>query len=311
MKKELTIGILFCDKDAYLLPNLIKNIKSNIKDIDYEIICYDNRNNTEENLELENITILGTGGGNIRQLAARKHIIENANGEFLWFIDADDGILPIDRSFYMPEYDVINFGIDEYYSYVNVDEGEERKTYCVCLWNKFIKTFLLKEAIVYVKDEDRVSTQEDSYYVHMAMSKAKSVLFTKKNIYIYNRKKSSCLVKDCSDKFDAFYNSFFGFKRMKEIYKEVFDDYTSKKYINSAVYFFLDKFFKTKKIDVAVKIFESITETFSYEEIKQMVENYCETYGYLITKKKFIDRLIKRKYGKDKELTNKKEDGII
>lgn len=303
MKKELTIGILVCDKDVDFLERILKSIKTKVKNIDYEIICYDNRENISKKLEFENVTILGTGGGNIKQLAARKHIIENANGELLWFIDADDDIEPISKENLHFDFDIscyevytINDFKPPYYKKKHItvqkpphlkDEiyGDEVKNLTFhdvlfSCWNKIFKTSVLKIAASYVNDDERISASEDCYYVAVALANSNSLIFDKKPIYIFDVLNSASAQIDYSDCYEKFQRCSFGLKRAMDLIKEHGSDVMKEAIENQTVWFFLKKIASTKSIEVSRKMFKEIYNAFSLEAIIYTLEKECLNFTY-------------------------------
>ena len=97
---KISCIILFCDRDYIYIPELLNNIHENLK-IDHEIILVDNREEYKD-IDIEipdeiDVSYIDMGR-NFRQLQARKFASQNATGDYIWFIDADDNILEVNDS---------------------------------------------------------------------------------------------------------------------------------------------------------------------------------------------------------------------
>lgn len=95
----LSIIICFCDKDFYYLNGLLKEIKEKVL-IKYEIILIDNRINNKEILNLDkNIKITKSEINKTQFFRYNKKVLDLVEGERIWYIDVDDSIETIDKSF--------------------------------------------------------------------------------------------------------------------------------------------------------------------------------------------------------------------
>lgn len=270
---DLTVGVLVTDKDEEYLGGLLERLSSKISGIDFEVLVYDNRENSVTPLETAGAAVIGTGGGNIRQLAARKHIIENASGDYVWFVDADDDIFEIDGS-YLTDADMT--------VYSRLIRGDDKDSWCeqeplsvegnesvwehkgdvrCCLWDKIIKTEILRQVISYVDDDDRVSASEDAVYVIGAFRFAESLRFDSRYIYTYYASRSSSAIEDYSDCYEKYEACFYGIERAREILKEMAD------YEQEDCCFFLQKIGTTKSSETRQLMMARLQQSFTKEQI--------------------------------------------
>ena len=183
----LSIGVTVCDTDFTLLDLLLKQIEERVK-IPHEVIIIDNR---EEFLNVAtNWKSDFTFGYNATQFSARSKIIELANGDYIWFIDGDDGIDYVDSFDYTE--DIIVFSYSSYpVGDVHIEEQIVTEdifsfqTGCLIkpvLWNKFIKKSLFKEKF----PETKIITNEDTLWLYNALKNARSIRCVDKIIYQHN-----------------------------------------------------------------------------------------------------------------------------
>jgi hypothetical protein len=304
----LTIGILFCDKDLIYLENLLKNIKDKILINDYEIILLDNRNNFESDISfLNDYKVLNLNNGNIYQLAGRKKIIENANGKYIWFVDADDDIFLIDESFI----EIINQENDiNVFSYLQITnekefwceendlffEGDLLQPDCYklsCLWNKWLKTEKLKEISKLVPDEIRASASEDNFYNLMMLKNSNTLSYHKNFIYTFNSERSNSAIIDYSNNIEKFKKCFFGLEETNNLIKKyITNEDLEKLHLNlerADCYFYLKKIFETTNAEAQKEMFEIIKTYFSDDVLK-------ETYNDLIEKLNFTEKSFNQIY---------------
>lgn len=283
VKMFLTIGILVSDKDVNNLNNLISQIKEKVKIENEIIIC----NNSSNEIAVENATILNNGNGNIYQLRGRKLIIEQAEGDYIWFIDADDSINEVKEEDFTA--DIIEFNCnaikeDETKTLTMFEETEtvEVETNLVSekyqvgiqsLWNKFVKTTILKQAVEQIPDTD-VSALEDWIFLYASMMIAQSYQKNTQNIYNYNVVDSSSNTEDFSDCFEKFERSISGVKDGMNLLMSVTDNQIEK-YFDCSIEefnarFYLRKIKTTKDNDVCLKMLDLIRENFSDDVINNV-----------------------------------------
>lgn len=95
----LSIVSIFCDNDYNLVESLVKSIEENIE-VEHEIILMDNRDvYKNEKIDIpENIKVVSMGG-NKYQFEARRRVVSECRGEYIWYIDTDDTVLKVDKNF--------------------------------------------------------------------------------------------------------------------------------------------------------------------------------------------------------------------
>lgn len=189
----LSIIILFCDKDFQYLPALIMNIEKCVF-IPYELIFIDNRENNKEPFKLKDNWQYHSFGYNARQVRGRKKGIELAKGKYIWFVDADDSINEVsDRSLLESECDMIVFqGKADYVQRLNILSYKVLCTISVPLWNKWIKTDVLRKVEENIPADLDGSASEDTMLVIGSMKFSKSIQYCSTKIYNYNVDRSSC-----------------------------------------------------------------------------------------------------------------------
>lgn len=313
----LTIGILFCNKDIEYLPTLLKNIKDKVF-IEYEVILLDNRNTFETDISfLDEYTVLNKEQGNLYQLVGRKKIIEQAQGKYIWFVDADDDVFPIDESFL----EIIEKDIDiNIFSYLGLN-GEEQvwaeeqnadytgdllRPDCYklsCLWNKWIKADKLKEVAKLVPDNVKVSASEDNFYNLVLLKICNSLSYHNKYIYTFNYDRSCSGYNDYSNNLEKYKRCFFGLEDANKLIRTYLSEEELKKLkLNidkSDCNFFLRKVFQTTDKETQSQMFEIIKTHFSDELLKEMYNELLDTLEFTEESYKQIYNLFYKYYGDD------------
>lgn len=211
---KLTIGILFCDKDYQYIEKLIESIEKKVQ-VSYDIILYDNREKTHEEINFKNYRVLGSNGKNEFQLKARAEIIDAADSEYIWFIDADDDICYVYDRLNELHSSIIVFGYfiedktiyrkkeileSNYHNGVEDSGGQ--------IWNKWIKTSILKSISPIIRDKEMISG-EDVFILILALNRCKFIETDKALIYRYNCDRSA-----------AWANSYSSFEKFSSILKK-------------------------------------------------------------------------------------------
>src|SRR5574344_1048760 len=170
----LSIVILYCDRDWQFIEKLISSINNKLK-ICQQIICIDNRQNTNEIINFQNAEIHCLGY-NMYQLAARKYAMQFVKGNYVWFIDADDDIYEVDSSFSKlleNNYDIIEINYknsDNWVGQYFIEEEFTKDSLCYeemfkkmqgMLWNKWINYNILKKVFLLIPDNVKVISSED------------------------------------------------------------------------------------------------------------------------------------------------------
>jgi len=190
----LSIVILFCDKDFKYIPALTENIKEKVH-VPYEIVYIDNRENNKEPFETEHQ--LFSFGYNARQVQGRKKGVELTKGDYIWFVDADDKVLEVNSEYEElceKDYDFIIFKKSSP-QLINNQCLLERATFYkvgVQLWDKWIKTSILREAEKLIPTDLSGIASEDTMLVIGSLKFSRSVYFHPQEIYEYQRYISNC-----------------------------------------------------------------------------------------------------------------------
>lgn len=210
---KLSIVIPFCDKDFNFLENLIKQIKQNVK-ISHEIVLIDNRENDTTDITFPEVKIFSQHK-NLGQFEARLYAVQFCQGEYVWYVDADDYVLEVPAKYESVKSDIICFNV-----YENSKDGikpqkeAEKKSplfvkkeyitlktqdYPFTVLHKFVKNALwscwIRATIMQSVAQDmprncNFKHNEDIFTQSVAFTKAETILFCKDFFYTYNLKSS-------------------------------------------------------------------------------------------------------------------------
>ena len=312
----LTIGILFCDRDLNYLQEFLSLIFYKVK-IPYEVILLDNRKDTTSDISfLDSYKVLNKGQGNIYQLAGRKKIIENAIGDFIWFVDPDDTLFEIDESFneiLNSNFDFISFSFlikskdGEFWNELKdkvIEENlllpEANNSPC-CLWNKWIRTSVLKQVIKYIPDNARVSASEDLIYVLGSLKFGKSLLQCSKYVYTFNSDFSCSGLLDYSGQSEKFSRCIFGLSEANSIIRNFMSesDLLSLEIDleKNDCSFFLKKVFKTENKSDQKQMLEIIKNNFSENLIKETWNSFLFSEEMTVSQYQQMDELLTSEFG--------------
>ena len=196
----ISVVVLFCDKDKEYISSLLKNIKDKMH-VPYEVVLIDNRTDNSEKLVFKNCKMFSFGY-NATQVQGRKKGVELAEGEYIWFVDADDEILEVSSSYkklLSKNYDIIVFNdwaskerVDAKLQTDNVYDYWTLQDIGVMLWNKWIRREVLCKTEEHVPEGLLGSASEDTMLVIGSLKYGKSVYYTNKIIYRYHRERSGC-----------------------------------------------------------------------------------------------------------------------
>jgi glycosyltransferase involved in cell wall biosynthesis len=207
---DLSVIVLFCDKDFQYIPNLLKQLDKKLA-CNYELILVDNRekNKTEisainEFYENHNGFCI-TPGRNLGQVVAKKTAFEQSSGKYVWFFDGDDEPCDVITQTLLENLKedliVFNFGYyredDDEQIYIECSDEDKRKftgfkdaeyltNIGVTCWNKFIYRKILEKIFSYVKTDKVVSVNEDVWLMSAALNKSRVV--REIPLYIYNNR---------------------------------------------------------------------------------------------------------------------------
>lgn len=195
--KKLSIVVLVCDKDKHLIPKLFKQIQNKVK-IPYELILI---SNCTEPFRPEGDYKYFAFGYNAYQVQARKKGVKLASGDYIWFVDADDEVLPVhesDAELMEKDYDTIVFNLEKVRRQsspkvdreftITGDFTQEPVIRAVgaVLWNKWIRTKILRKIEAIIPRRIKACAMEDNLLVVGALFYSRKIRFTKRIVYRYS-----------------------------------------------------------------------------------------------------------------------------
>lgn len=199
MRMKLTVAIVYCDKDKQYVPGLIRNIEDCVK-FPHEIVLVDNTTEGDR---------VGEGryfwmGGNRSAAQGRKKASELAEGDYIWFVDADDEVFPLEEpdgnfDMYVYGYEIFSGKDDLFRAEPEGDyviEGEwlfNRTTYDYLgqtLWNKIIRLSVVSEVESMIPLTWTSRPGEDILLYAACYVRSRSVAFRKPVIYRYRADRS-------------------------------------------------------------------------------------------------------------------------
>lgn len=194
---KLSIIILFCDRDYNYLPYLLDIIHDRVS-IDHEVVLIDNRENNHDEIDTTGC-IYYSFGFNATQVQGRKKGIELATGDYIWFVDGDDEIVlvtSLEAQLMEHDYDIIHFGgREEKLQTTDILNYGTLNTIGVMLWNKWIKTSILRQVEELIPTDLYGSASEDTMLTIGSMKFSKTIYHSTKRIYIYIRERSCAATK--------------------------------------------------------------------------------------------------------------------
>lgn len=297
---KLTLAIIFCDKDKDLLINLLQNIKENVQ-IEHDILLWDNREIIEDIGCLKDYKVLNTGGGNIKQFKARQRLIELCTTDYIWFIDADDEILTVEKYYtdlFDKDYELISFNytVSNFNTYRMNKRNEEvteipYEEYGAFIWNKWFKTSLLKEQIKKIPQSLDCVASEDIIIGLLMLTSAKKMYRTTRFIYNYQKQLSSAGIEDFSFCFDKYLHLFYGFEEARDFVKTIAPEDVMKKIEEMDLYFYLNKIKNTRDEEICKKMYERFLQAFTKEEAENCL--YTKIMGSFDISKKKWEKMIR------------------
>lgn len=196
----LSIVIVICDKDYDLLGTLLEKISKAVG-MPHEVIVMDNRERAKDiPLQYDGCRIISCGG-NVYQFEARRRALFEVQGDYVWFLDGDDSVLPLDDEAFaamQAGYGIITFsynGIKKAPGKLGKQEGKLLTNaniieFGVQLWNKWISRGIIEETRDEVPQGLKVVASEDKYYMLLFLSHADSLMSLGGSYYRYNTKRS-------------------------------------------------------------------------------------------------------------------------
>lgn len=288
----LSIVIPFCDKDYTLIPQLLKNIKEDVH-VSYEVILVDNRDKQRHQMiRFPKNTKVITKGYNCYQFEAKRYAKDFCNGEYIWYVDADDKVLSVpddlQEEFSKTSPDIVCFNscfvnenciicvsqsfVDraEYDRFLYKKQGEipdEKLLKLVqkCLWDKWIKTSLLNNIFNSIEEDLEIVASEDVFINEFCQSKAKKICICKDLIYLYRDIISHFQTKTVKN--------FFHITKGYDIYLQLKEKFIPDRTFISNIddfKFFLDYAYQTESPEVCITRLEDV---FGKEDMIKIMAN--------------------------------------
>lgn len=183
---KISFIILFCDKDFVYLKDIVSQIKAKAN-VDYEILLTDNRtnNNDEINLSDEHVKIFNFGKNTYNY--GRIRTVNEATGDYIWFVDVDDVIVKFPDN-------INNFTKDLYeLCWCREDEKKEfPRSNWPAVWDKIIKTSVMKKIVTILNPEAEISLLDDNFFCFLIERLSTSKEIIGEIIYKYMDSRSRC-----------------------------------------------------------------------------------------------------------------------
>lgn len=193
---KLSVVALFCDKDKGLINNWAENAEKNIR-VEHELIAVDNT--SDGSLETPPCVRVVRGASDLGCFQGRRRGCEASEGEYIFFVDGDDDILPITKFDF--DTDVVCF------NYMCTVQGKEyvckdpyhvsyratadsfyhwkwKEAFKNMVWNKFVRRELLMSIYPCVP-EFELYTSEDAFLSVLIEMQCRSVFFDNHAYYRY------------------------------------------------------------------------------------------------------------------------------
>lgn len=206
-ERRLSIVLTFCDKDFCYLERMLKEIQTKVE-INHEVILVDNRNDKSKRINGKYDKIFINNDDNKTNFSRYK-AIDYVTGERVWFLDCDDDICRIDKSF-------------EKYLYADEDSvsflyyNDVRKRWYLndlSLWNKWLKT---SKCLEYFKKfhNSRIIFGDDT----LILAGLETELIVHKKIYIYHKSRSYFYSREGELTYEDFKKLSYGFENIRDEY---------------------------------------------------------------------------------------------
>lgn len=186
-KTNLSVIIVFCDKDYDKLEHIISSVEKYVL-ANHEIILVDNRDNQKP---FETKYKYVSKGKNCYILEGRRLGLDVAEGDYVWFVDADDDIIDFVREedFTGRTENILQFGFkrpdSEFKSNININN---LSCYGTGVWCRFYKTEALKSFFKPIKRDIDLVNGEDRFILNAVRSldEKSFYIFDNRSIYFYN-----------------------------------------------------------------------------------------------------------------------------
>lgn len=195
---KLSIVVLFSDKDYTLFPHWLEVCKKNVQ-VEHEVIVVDNTTNGK--IKYVDGIKLVRGGVNVGCFSGRRKGYEASKGEYIWYCDGDDEVLPLKKFEYTADLICFNYLIrqkNENEDHIGKDpvftpylataesfyHAEWKKRCKNMVWNKFVHRDILHSIYTSLPYWE-MYTSEDTLLSLFEEMTAKSIYFENKAFYRY------------------------------------------------------------------------------------------------------------------------------
>lgn len=211
---HLSVVVLFCDKDFKYVDGLCRQIEERVR-VPHEIILVDNRDSIDRPCPDAFRTVVS--GGNIGQYDARLEAVDKCRGEYIWFVDADDEVLPVAEELSGLDGDIIYFCARDrtgFQSEANPPSvrirtmlhGKDSVSWstseytitvtalfrCAALWQLWIRREFFEEHIhLFPRGKPSYKHNEDLFVQSVLLVNSSKVTFSSSEIYVYNKSLSA------------------------------------------------------------------------------------------------------------------------
>lgn len=184
----LSVVVIACDGDYTYLDGCLKSIEKVVK-VPHEVVIVNNC----ENIELPHYENVYTKGYNLNAFEGRRFGAQNAKGDYIWFIDADDE--PTGEITSIPDADLIQFDfrvrsapdhINFKMPFREVELKYLLETYANGVWCRFFRREFLLEVYKNIPQQVNLFVKEDLFLMKYVISANPTLAFINKPFYIYN-----------------------------------------------------------------------------------------------------------------------------
>lgn len=199
-EKKVTVVAAFCDKDFLLVPFFLKNVEERLK-IPHDVVLVDNREKNRDVLVIEGARVYSEDRNLMTFEARRKAVLNMVKTPYTWLCDIDDELNVVTDFDYTEDMVVFNYmysdGKGKYYSQKNPlqmsytvsdtsflhNMWKERNGNMV--WNKFIKTEILKKIYEGLPDGLEICFTEDTVLNILLMPAISTIRYDNHFYYVY------------------------------------------------------------------------------------------------------------------------------
>lgn len=295
---DLSIIILFCDKDYKYIPGLLYNMDKKIA-CDYEVILVDNREKEKGEIkEIKNFFKNHNGtclvsGKNLGQVVAKKMAFEKSTGKYVWFFDGDDEPCDVITQTLLDNLKedlvIFNYGYknekrDELI-YIECVDKNKRKFFgfknsmylngvSVTCWNKFVSRKILEDIFKYVNTDKVISVNEDVWLMSAVLNKSKTI--REYPLFVYINRPDRGISNNKINSIENFKKIIQGYNETMKLFRIEFPKdcklYCERNKRLQDIGYFINRVYNSSK-NIRNKEIELICDVFSNEEIEKVLIN--------------------------------------